>query len=366
MTSINPERNSQRRWHPLLQEWVVIAAQTQNRPWSGDIPAKSSNNDLTHDPSCYLCPDVKRASGAVNPKYKNIYVFENDFASFTTFDHGSPSKKPNPHAEPHSEQDNLNKTVNLFRTDSTEGKCKVICFSENHSLSLSRMPPVNIKYLVDTWVSEFNLLTSDPKIKNVLIFENKGKVIGVSNEHPHGQIYATGFIPRNIAIQQQSFNTHKEQYCECLLCKLVAEERELNQRIILENEHFIAFVPFFARFAYEVIITSKTHHSAINSLNEETLKSLATIYQQMLIKYDNLFEMDFPNITALINSPLENGEVDPNFHMYLSFTPPLREAEKLKYLAGFESAGGNVINPLQPEVAANTLRELPSIHYSLS
>lgn len=328
--------NWQRRWHPLLQEWVLISANTQKRPVNQGKATINTGELPTHDEHCYLCPGNKRASGDKNPDYQQIFVFNNDFP--TLAEHAPTTQGGFP----------------FEKTDHLKGECRVLCYDPHHNLALSDLSLEKIAHVFKAQQEEFRALSEKPLIENILIFENKGKETGASNPHPHGQIYATPFIPRNILQQLASFESYQEQHEHCLLCALIENEKT-SERIILENEDFIVFVPFFARFAYESMLVPKQHHKNMLSFNDEELISLADIYRKIMQGYDKLFGFPFPNIISWINSPV-NQKKEITFHCYLSFCPPLRSATQLKYLAGFESAGGNIVNPVQPEMAAKELK----------
>ncbi len=329
----------EKRWHPLLQEWVIIAATTSERPWSGETVKQTNQAEPEYDPGCYLCPGVVRASGIKNPEYQGAWAFTNDFASFS-FD------APDVYRQSRFEI-----------VEPVHGTCRVICYTPKHNLTLAQLSIEEIIAVVKLWQEEYSTLSSHPKIQNVLIFENKGKMIGVSNPHPHGQIYATNFVPRIVERQRQSFADYYKKYNSHLLIDLIEEEKVHGKRIVYENEHFVAFIPFFARFVYETYIVPKRHMARISDLNDAEVKSLADIHKTMLMKFDNLYQMSFPNITMLQNAPCDDNPDNDLFHFHIEFYPPLRSPDKMKYLAGFESGGGNIINPVMPDEAAARLRE---------
>jgi UDPglucose--hexose-1-phosphate uridylyltransferase len=329
----------EKRWHPLLQEWVILAATTSDRPWSGDIVKNVENQGPEYDPNCYLCPRVKRASGEVNPDYKAPFAFTNDFASFSP-------KAPDVHRNDPFEI-----------VEPVQGTCRVICYSPVHNITLAEMPLEEVEKVVSLWREEYATLSVNPQIDNILIFENKGKAIGVSNPHPHGQIYATNFVPRIVDTQRKSFANYFKEKGSHLLLDLLDKELAYKKRIVYENKDFVAFIPFFARFVYETYIVPRRQVATIAQLSESELKSLAEIHKVLLTKFDNLYNMSFPNITMLQNAPCDGNEDNQYFHFHIEFYPPLRSPDKLKYLAGFESGGGNIINPVMPDEAAERLRK---------
>jgi UDPglucose--hexose-1-phosphate uridylyltransferase len=339
--------NWEKRWHPLLQEWVILAATTSDRPWSGDTVKAAGTDSPEFDPKCYLCPGVTRASGEKNPDYKEPFAFTNDFASFSM-------DAPDVHRNDFFE-----------KAEPVHGCCRVICFTPKHNLTMAELSVSEIEAIVRLWQKEYVTLGSNPKIENILIFENKGKVIGVSNPHPHGQIYATNFVPKICKCQLDSFIQYRKEHKSDLLIDLIKHELDYGKRIICENKHFVAFIPFFARFVYEVYLVPKRHVSSINDLNEEETKAYAEIHHTLIVKFDNLYDISFPNITMLQNAPTDGKPESAAFHFHTEFYPPMRSPDKLKYLAGFESGGGNIINPVKPEEAAERMRKAPIVHYKL-
>jgi len=339
------KNNWERRWHPILREWVIIAANTNERPWSGAKVSATEEKNPDFDPGCYLCPGVTRASGTQNPEYSKPYAFTNDFSSFGL-------NAPDVHID-HP----------LEKVEPAQGTCRVICFTPKHNITLAEMTLTEMENIYTLWQDEYRTLSANPMIKNVLIFENKGKAIGVSNPHPHGQIYATNYVPKILEQEIGSTVLYRKEKGSCLFCDLLANEVKKQDRIVCENEHFVAFIPFFARFVYETYIVPRRHVARIIELTQEELKALAAIHKDVIVKFDNLFEMSFPNISMLHNAPTEDKPENNNFHFHIEFYPPLRMPDKLKYLAGFESGGGNIINPRMPEEAAAELRAISTIHY---
>ncbi len=339
------ENNWERRWHPLLQEWVILAATTSDRPWSGDKVKDEQADKPEYDPSCYLCPGVKRASGNVNPDYKKPFAFTNDFPSFSL------------------DAPDVHRNDPFEITEPVHGTCRVVCFTPKHNLTMAELSVDEIFDIVKLWQKEYSTLSSNANIHNVLIFENKGKAIGVSNPHPHGQIYATGFVPKIVEQQRKAFASYKKEKGSSLLLDIVSHELKQQERIVEENEHFVAFIPFFARFVYETYIVPKRHVSDMTLLTDEESRALAEIHKNVITRFDNLYQMSFPNITMLQNAPCDNHPDNESFHFHVEFYPPLRSPDKLKYLAGFESGGGNVINPVKPAIAADRLRNASTTHY---
>jgi UDPglucose--hexose-1-phosphate uridylyltransferase len=335
----------EKRWHPLLDEWVIIASQTSIRPWSGAIIESVDEELVEHYPDCYLCPGVKRVSGKINPDYKETFTFDNDFASFALY---APK---------------IDREEEIFKADSALGICRVVCFDPKHNIVLAEMPQKEIEKVVRVWKEEFITISKNKLIKNILIFENKGKVIGVSNPHPHGQIYATGFVPRILLQEVSSSKQYFKESGKCIFCEILKTEKIENRRIIIENESFSAFVPYFARYSFEVNIFARRHFSKINEMTAKEITDLADILKKVLCKYDNLFNMIFPNILMMHNAPVNGDDHTNYYHFHIEFYPPLRSPDKLKYLAGFESGGGNIINPTDPDYAAELLKNASEVHF---
>ena len=332
------ENNWQRRWHPVLKEWVVISARTSNRPWSGMEFNDSSKNKPQHDKDCYLCPRVERASGASNPNYQSPWAFDNDFASLSldapTF---VESKDP------------------LRRIESAKGLCRVMCWHPRHDLSLAALDDQQMLDVVKLWKQEYQSLSETKEIQHILMFENKGKEIGVSNPHPHGQIYASAFIPKQIQEIRQSQAEYAQEHGSHLILDWLLKSQEDGLSVV-ENEFFIAAVPFAARFPYETWITSKRKLSHLGQLQDHELPALASIYQEMAKRYNGLFKREAPNITLIQNAPVDSNSENDSWQFHIVMQPPLRDSSKLKYLAGFESGTNCIVNPVQPEQAAASLR----------
>ncbi len=341
-----PLRPSIKRWNPILGEWVIIAPVTAGRPWSGAVVPTVGSELQEHDIGCYLCPGVARAGGKINPRYSGVYVFDNDFPSLSleyTAEGG----------EGYSARD-----------IPARGVCRVVCFSPLHNITLPLMSEDGVYAVVCALRDQFEELSSIPEIEHVMLFENRGKVIGVSNPHPHGQIYATDFVPRIPATRYENARRFLLDAERCLFCSILENELREGARIVTRNAHFTAFVPYFARLAYEATILPHRHVHSITELSGEELRALAAIFREMTIRYDNLFSMPFPNITVFQNCPCARS-VDPGpYHFHIEFLPPLRSHDKLKYMAGFESGGGTIVNPSLPDETAEALRRAETTHYS--
>ena len=333
------ENNWERRWQPLFQEWVIIAAKTGDRPWSGREFKDTKKQIPEHDKTCYLCPGNVRASKNKNPDYKKPWSFENDFASLSF-------QAPSP--EPGGNE--------LHLLAPAHGICRVLCWHPRHDLTLAAMSEEQLLDVVKLWQEEFNAIRAHEGIEHVLIFENKGTEIGVSNPHPHGQVYASNFVPAKI----QMMRTAQHQYFQSKNRKLVIDLVSIPEHadlVIEENSSFIAATPFAARFPYEAWIVAKRSIASVSELTSEEVKDLTVIYSSMLKRYNNLFQREAPNITLLQNAPVDQSKENEAWQFLIIFQPPLRDLTKLKYLAGYESGTNCIINPVQPEIAASRLRQ---------
>lgn len=334
------------RWHPLREEWVIVAAHRQVRPWMGETVRAQEENVPEYSPDCYLCPRNARSSGAVNPDYHGVHVFDNDHPCVA----GDAPPAPEPQLPPYAAR----------RAD---GIARVICYTPRHDLTLARMPLDDVMAIVDTWRRETRDLGSHPEVKQVLIFENKGEVVGVSNPHPHGQIYATNFTWKTFDTELEAQQRYaREQKGRALFADIIDAERRDGRRILYEDEHVIAFVPYFARYAYEVYVAPRRRVPHVVSLSDVEGESLARALKNVAIRYDNLWRQSFPYVMPLHQAPTDGGDYR-DFHFFIGFLPPLRRPGTIKYLAGPEIGGGNFLSDTSPEEKAAELRAQPTVHY---
>lgn len=344
-SSFNQKNHPHRRYNPLLDEWVLVSPQRANRPWQGQTEKVAEKKLPVHDPNCYLCSGNVRVNGERNPDYKGVFVFENDFGSLMKDD-----------VEFSDEQSDF------FSLKPERGINRVICFSENHSLTLPEMEVDDIKKVVDVWQEQYDELGSINYINHVQIFENKGSVMGCSNPHPHGQIWAQSSIPSTVLRTQENLKKYFEKNETSLLENYVKKELEAGERIILENEDFVALVPFWAIWPYETMIISKRKAENILQFSDSEKLSLASIIKDLTTKYDNLFEISFPYSAGIHQSPTD-GKLHPEWHFHMHFYPPLlRNAEVKKFMVGYEMLA-EPQRDITPEQSAEILKNLPSIHY---
>lgn len=318
---------SELRWNPLLGEWVATATHRQARTF---LPPAGY---------CPLCPTKPGGFPTEVPESNyDIVVFENRF----------PSLRPIPETPTVVGSD-------LYPVRPAQGVCEVVLYSPNHTSSLAKEPVEQIDKLVRVWTHRFLELGSLAFVKFVFIFENKGEAIGVTLHHPHGQIYAYPFVPPRILTELEQCNQHRQRTGKCLLCEIVTEERRDSRRMVAENDSFAAFVPFFARWPYELHIYSTRHFQALTDMARVEQKSLAEMLKMILVAFDELFNLSFPYMMVIHQRPVDAAAYD-HYHFHLEFYPPLRAANRLKYLAGSEVGAGMFINDTLPEEKAGELR----------
>lgn len=337
----------EQRWHPLRQEWVVIAAHRQNRPWNTEEVKSTGVEVPRYDPDCYLCPGNRRVSGAVNDDYSRVFVFDNDH----------PCVGPDAPLVPAPPS-------GIYRAEPARGLARVVCYTPRHDLSLAELELERVLELLQVWQQEYRELAKIPGVRHVLAFENKGEVVGVSNPHPHGQIYATSFVFKTTEVELAAERAHLAEHRRGLFEQIIVAEQEDGRRILSENASAIAFVPYFARYAYETYVAPKRRHPSIAALSDAELLDLALVLQEVLVRFDNLWRMPFPYVMALHQAPTEGD--DGAHHFHIKFHPPLRKPHLLKYLAGPEIGGGTFISDTSPEEKALELRSVPLVHYKQS
>ena len=334
------------RWHPLREEWVIVAAHRQSRPWIGEQVGAQPAVDLPeYVPECYLCPGNARVGGARNDCYTRTFVFDNDHPCV-----GAESRDPGPPPQP------------FFRNRRADGLSRVVCFSPKHNLTLAEMASADIAEVVRVWQQQTRDLGLRPGVRYVHAFENKGDVVGVSNPHPHGQLYATNFVFKTMEIELQASVRHLADTGRGLVDQLLAAERADGRRMLYEDEHTVAFIPYFARYAYEVYVVPRRRVPHVSGLDDAEVESLARALKDVTVRYDNLWRMSFPYVQVLHQAPTDGGDYRA-YHFFIAFHPPLRQPNLLKYLAGPEVGGGNFLSDTSPEEKAAELRAQPTRHY---
>jgi UDPglucose--hexose-1-phosphate uridylyltransferase len=297
---------------------------------------------------CYLCPGNARVSGAVNPHYEQTFVFDNDHPCVST---AAPSTLETP--------------TGPYQNRPAQGIARVVCYSPKHNLTLAELTVDEIQQLLHVWREQYEELGRLPDVKHVLTFENKGEVVGVSNPHPHCQIYATNFVFKTIETEARVSQSYLDQTGRVLFQDIIAAERQTGTRIISENETAISFVPHFARYAYEVFVAPKRTHPNLSTLSASEMRDFAAVLKDVLVRFDNLWQMPFPYVMPLHQAPTDGGNYSA-FHFHIEFHPPLRKPDLLKFLAGPEVGGGNFLSDTSPEEKAAELQAQATVHYKES
>ncbi|KAI9019656.1 galactose-1-phosphate uridylyltransferase [Hyaloraphidium curvatum] len=351
-----------RRYNPLNDTWVLVSPHRAKRPWLGQTEQLPPDDRPEYDPKCYLCPGNARSSGAVsNPPYTTTYVFTNDFPALL------PSQPP---YSPAGSREAIGLTPDraglldsLYKVEGDMGTSRVVCFSPRHDLTLAEMSAKDLEAVVDVWVEQYNDLATLPYVGYVQIFENKGAVMGCSAPHPHGQIWATEEVPTEPAKEISAFKKYKEKNGTCLMCDYVASELAGSKaRIVCENDSFVAMVPFWAVWPYEVMIASKRHLAALPDLSDKERADYADLLRRVTCRYDDVFKCPFPYSAGIHQSPT-GKEKTGDFHLHHHFYPPLlRSATVKKFLVGFEMLGESQ-RDLTAEQAAERLRGCSEVHY---
>jgi len=335
MTNFNIEEHPHRRFNPLTNDWILVSPHRAKRPWQGQVEKTAIEERPAYDPTCYLCAGNERAGGKINPDYKGTFVFTNDFSALLTdtpeggMDEGS-----------------------LFQAKSESGICKVICFSENHSLTIPEMDVADICKVVDVWCEQYEELANTDNINYVQIFENKGAIMGCSNPP----------MPVEPEKESKTQKAYFDKNGRTLLSDYLKAELDKKERLVAENEHFVALVPYWAVWPFETMIISKRPVQNIIQLSEEERTGLSDIYKQLTVKYDNLFEVSFAYSAGLHQAPTD-GKDYPEWHLHMHFYPPLlRSASVKKFMVGYEMLASPQ-RDITAEQAARRLRELSDIHY---
>jgi UDPglucose--hexose-1-phosphate uridylyltransferase len=334
-----------RRFDPLRREWVLVSPHRTARPWNGQIEPSVVERLPPYDSTCYLCPGNERAGGHRNPAYASTFVFDNDFAAL------QPSTPAVEHRDP------------LFTAQTERGVCRVVCFTPRHDLTLARMNAPDIRLVIDAWSREYASLASLPSIGYVLVFENRGAMMGTSNPHPHGQIWATETIPNEAARELASLQAYRTEHGTCLFCDYLAAEIRAAERIVCENEAFAALVPFWAVWPFEALVIARRHVAVMDELSEPERDGLADILKRLTVRYDGLFETPCPYSMGFHQRPARRAGTDVS-HLHAHFYPPLlRSASIRKFMVGFEMLGSPQ-RDVTPEEGAARLREVGEVYYT--
>jgi len=335
-----------RRFNPLINEWVLVSPHRAKRPWQGQKETLANDKRPEYDSTCYLCPGNVRANGEENAKYISSFVFENDFAAL---------KKEEIEFEETTD-------ATFFKVKPERGISRVVCFSPKHNITLPEMDLSTIEEIIRTWQLEYTDLGNVDYINYVQIFENKGSVMGCSNPHPHGQIWAQSSLPTQVEKTQSSLKTYFDKNGSNLLLDYLNKELEAKERIVIENKNFVALVPFWAIWPFETMIICKSHITKITDFTVNEIEDYARILKLLTIKYDNLFETSFPYSSGIHQAPTD-GELHPEWQFHMHFYPPLlRSASVKKFMVGYEMMGESQ-RDITPEKSAQMLRDITDVHY---
>jgi UDPglucose--hexose-1-phosphate uridylyltransferase len=345
MTKLNLSQHPHRRLNILTAEWLLVSPHRAKRPWQGQVEDSLQEKRLAYDPTCYLCPGNERAGGAKNPQYNETFVFTNDFSALL----------PDTVAADFSDRD-------LLVAKSEQGICRVVCFSQRHDLTLAEMELKHVRAVVEVWTDEYRELGSRDNISYVQIFENKGEMMGCSNPHPHGQIWAQSTIPTEPAKETAQMKKYFQSHRSCLLCDYTALERKSKERVVCENREFIVVVPFWAVWPFETMIIPKDHVRSLIEMSAHARDMFADILKRTTARYDNLFGISFPYSAGIHQSPTDGNE-HPEWHFHMHFYPPLLRSASVKYfMVGYERLD-NQQRDVSAEFSAERLRQLSEIHY---
>jgi UDPglucose--hexose-1-phosphate uridylyltransferase len=337
-----PKRVWEQRWHPFRGEWVLFTSHRGGRPWIGDTFTPKEENVPSYDPGCALCPGNRRLQG-INPDYKGVYWFTNDLPCFS-----------NDSPEPPVSDD-------FYRSRPARGTAEVVCYHPDHSKTFADLTEDEAASVVELWRDRTVELSQRPEIDHVLIFENKGSLVGTSNPHPHCQIYAGNLV---YGITAREVETSRAYFAETgrYLGLEVVERERTSPRLIAENGSFIACVPWFARYAYEILVLPKFRVSGLAGLDGEQRRDLAVMMREVAIRYDNLWKMPMPYVMAIHQAPCDGGDYGC-YPFHVEYHPPLRKPDTMKYLAGPEVGGGSMTNESDPDAKAAELKAAGGVLY---
>ena len=341
----DPTEHPHRRRNLLTGEWILVSPHRMKRPWQGQTEAAPPLSLPRYDPSCYLCPGNERAGGLVNPNYTHTFVFENDFAALRT-----------------DTPDGTVQTNRFFQSQAETGICRVVCFSPRHDLTLARMDLPDIRRVVDIWTEQVEELSQHEEIGYVQLFENRGAMMGSSNPHPHGQVWATRRIPTEPAKEDREQRAYFESEGAPLLLDYLDAELAEGDRVVVENRDWAAVVPFWAVWPFETLLLPRRHCQHLADLAPEERNALAGLLKRLLIIYDNLFETSFPYSMGWHGKPATPGD-HSHWQLHAHFYPPLLRSSTIrKFMVGYEMLA-TPQRDLTAEQAAQRLRTQRETHY---
>jgi UDPglucose--hexose-1-phosphate uridylyltransferase len=330
-----------RRYNPLADKWVLVSPHRILRPWQGE-EQEPELAPLAHDPDCYLCPGNTRVTGEKNPNFAGVHLFPNDFPALLKVSDGA------------------RRETGLFQREDVRGECQVLCFSPDHGKSLPQLPLAGISQVIDAWCSETGRLGQ--VYSNVQIFENKGSMMGCSNPHPHGQIWASDHVPDEVRAEDNMQKKHYSETKQKLLLELAEAEAEAGERVTVVNDHWLAIVPYWASWPFETLLLPRFPVARLPELDEQQKTGLAATIRELTIRYDNLFRCSFPYSMGWHGAPFDNAETS-HWQLHAHFYPPLlRSASVRKFMVGYEMLA-EAQRDLTPEHAAEMLRAVSDVHY---
>ena len=346
MNHFSMEDHPHRRYNPLTRQWILVSPHRAERPWQGQLEKPPGDKKPEYDPNCYMCPGNERAGGVRNPDYKGTFIFDNDFAALLP---DAPRGESN--------------CGGLLIGRGERGVCRVVCFSPRHDLTLAEMDVESIRQVVQAWIEQYLELGAQPFINYVQIFENKGATMGCSNPHPHGQIWSNESLPSEPAKEQAAQADYLAERSSCLLCDYLALEQVAGERLVCHNDHFLALVPFWATWPFEIMLLSKRHVASLPELDDGERDGLADIMKRITVRYDNLFQVSFPYSMGFHQQPTD-GQAHPQWHLHAHFYPPLLRSPTIrKFMVGYEMLS-EPQRDLTAEASAARLRNLSEVHHS--
>ncbi|WP_448565305.1 UDP-glucose--hexose-1-phosphate uridylyltransferase [Thalassotalea ganghwensis] len=341
-TLFKPTEHPHRRYNPLTEEWVLVSPHRAKRPWQGQVEKVEENDKPSYDPECFLCAGNTRINGEINDNYQSTFVFDNDFAALK------------PETPEYSSEDPL------FKTQSEQGESRVICFSPDHSKTLPQLSTDEIFSVISTWQQQCKELGET--YRWVQVFENKGSVMGCSNPHPHGQIWAQNHLPTIVNQKQNAQSNYFIKYGTNLLADYAVKELVSQERIVVENDDWLVVVPYWAAWPFETMLLPKFVVQRMTDLTDSQMVSLAEIIKQITTCYDNLFQCSFPYSMGWHGAPYDDL-AHKEWTLHASFYPALlRSATVRKFMVGYEMLAESQ-RDLTPEQAASRLRDVVGVHY---